>query len=155
MTDIRPILELLAHFHALCQDESYTDAYSRVVDSAVCVMRKETLSTYLSTEDYWASHKGVFVLHFGAYGCTHVLACGHLEDALEDAAGVLPPGHFVTPDMPDGYEDMSEEEQDSGYNAACEDLTYTESGFIPSWEWSYTEFESLGEAIQWMWESKR
>lgn len=111
-----------------------------------------------------AAHKGIFVLHFGAYGCTHVLAFGTLGDALEDAASVLPPGMFYEPDMEAAREDMygegslSEEQYNDRdcdevdalvHEYATTDLTYTQSGYLLSWEWTCTEFSSLQAALEW------
>lgn len=92
-----------------------------------------------------------WVLWFGAYADTYVMVWeDSLEDALETAADFLAnhgfSGHFV--DMTDAYQDAA---RDLGLDwpsddehvvckvvdAAEADLTYTESGFIPSWEWGY------------------
>jgi hypothetical protein len=56
----------------------------------------------VADDNVWAASKGIHVFHFGAVGTCHVLAFGHLEDALEDAAAVLPKGYFSEPD----YEDV-------------------------------------------------
>lgn len=95
---------------------------------------------------------------FRAYGDTEVLAWGSLEDALEDAAGVLPKGCFCDDQVSEAYQEACD-----GYNAvhwflalftgdrdldddardqwahdwATEDCTYTESGYLLSYEWGY------------------
>jgi hypothetical protein len=97
----------------------------------------------------------IHVFHFGAYGCTHVLAFGSLEDALEDAASVLKkvaPGCFTEPEYPDGVEyDPSGEDDEANrlIEEAEEDLTYTESGYIASWEWTATSFDTLADVAEW------
>lgn len=103
----------------------------------------------LGADTSWAD-KGVFMFQFGAYGTTHVLAYGSLDDALEEAAGVLrerAPGHFVDVELPDGYAAMDEDEQDAARNEAEADLTYTESGYLASWEWYLVEMHSAAELL--------
>lgn len=102
-------------------------------------------------------HKHAYVLWFGAYGWTrlHVYA-DSLEDALEECAGWLAdhaPG-LITRQGSDEYRDlMADECKERGLawpmpagcddfepyweaeDAALADHTYTESGWIPSWEW--------------------
>lgn len=100
--------------------------------------------------DTFEARRGVFMFQFGAYGTTHVLAYGSLEEALEEAAGVLrerAPGHFVDVELPDGYAAMSEDEQDAARNEAEADLTYTESGYLASWEWAIVEMRSAAELL--------
>lgn len=118
----------------------------------------------------WAADEGCFVFHFGAYGCTHVVAFGHLADALEDAAAVLPAGFFTEPDYADALADLVrdgelpadytlarfQEEWSEGnehvsavWDKAQEDLTYTESGWLCSWEWTVTEIHSPEELRTW------
>lgn len=58
-----------------------------------------------------------------------------LETAVEWAREGMP-GIFVEPEYPEGLE---YEDDPEAFQAAEEDLTYTESGWIPSWEWSITE----------------
>jgi len=90
--------------------------------------------------DLWRAHKGVWVLHFGAYGWTKVLTTGCLEGALEDAAGCLPPGMFTEPDYVDARAELGPDASDDDvYEHATQDLTYTDSGYLRSWEWSCSE----------------
>jgi hypothetical protein len=88
----------------------------------------------------WGSHGRVerYVLWFGAYGQQYVLCYSHsLEDALEQAAealygaGML--GYFAEPEMEDGSTHDCPDAAE-GFPCTC-DLTYTESGYIPGWEW--------------------
>jgi hypothetical protein len=95
----------------------------------------------------------LYGLQFGAYGWTKVLVwSGSLDDALEEAAGWLAdhaPGIFVD------QENLAELEKEARKEAreenpkadddeldeivmdtAYTDLTYTESGYIPSYEWT-------------------
>lgn len=100
--------------------------------------------------------RGVWAFQFGAYGCTHVIAYGILDDALEDAAETLKkvsPGSFVEPEYPEGVEyDPSGENEEA--NRAIEeaeaDLTYTESGYLASWEWAVVELRSLDKIVPYM-----
>lgn len=88
------------------------------------------------------------VLTFGAYHSTLVLAFGHVEDALEDAASWLAdnePGHFATDAVNETYNETYAErikagdDEETAIEAAREeseeDCTYTESGWLNSWEW--------------------
>jgi hypothetical protein len=73
-----------------------------------------------------------YVLWFGAYGWTrlHIYA-DSLDDALGGCAEWLAthaPGLIVKPGSPE-YQDMLRED------SAMADMTYTDSGWIPSWEW--------------------
>jgi hypothetical protein len=102
-----------------------------------------------------------FTFHFGAYGDTHVSVWSRsLEDALELAAEWLAkhePGHLMTEDeLQDLYREACEdagmvypqpastdEMESVAYYAAREqaeaDLTYTESGYLTSYEWTVDE----------------
>jgi len=89
--------------------------------------------------DLWWEHRGVWMLHFGAYG-TKVLTAGYLEGALEDAAGCLPPGMFTEPDYIDARASLGPDASDDDvHDHATQDLTYTESGYLRSWEWGASE----------------
>ena len=79
-----------------------------------------------------------WVLYFGAAGTTYVLVYArHLEDALEEAAQFLSDkgwaGYFEEPEMEDGSTHDCPDAKE-GYPCTC-DLTYTESGYLASWEW--------------------
>lgn len=91
----------------------------------------------------------LFVFRFGAYGETEVAVYqrpGCLDDALETAAEWLKdnaPGHFVEPEYPEGLR-TSGELTNAEFEACAEceeDLTYTESGWLASWEWTVDEIE--------------
>lgn len=108
----------------------------------------------MAGDRFWA-HKGAFVFHFGTYG-THVLAYGRLEDALEDAAAWLAknaPGHLTEPDYKQAMEELAEEFEDGNVDEervtqhAEADLTYTESGWLLSYEWRVTELHSPEELL--------
>ena len=105
--------------------------------------------------DVFFADKGMWVFHFGAYGGTHVLAFGSLEDALEEAAARLlkvAPGFFEEPDYDAAAQELfgcnmdevADEQVSDVMDRAEQDLTYTESGFLPSWEWTCDEFHSPG-----------
>ncbi len=96
--------------------------------------------------DYPSRPRGeqLYGLQFGAYGWTKVLVWSRsLEKALEEAAGWLAdhaPGIFVDQDelarLEKEYrEEHPDADDDDVSQGAYEDLTYTESGYIPSWEW--------------------
>ena len=98
-----------------------------------------------------------FVLWFGACAPTQVLVyADNLEDALEDAAQEIDDrgwkGLFTEPDYEDAFRDLQRDGKipagitmedirtcdkysELVLQAAEEDLTYTESGYIASWEW--------------------
>lgn len=110
---------------------------------------------------FWAD-KGAWVFQFGAYGTTHVLAYGHLEDALEDAAAWLKdnaPGHLTEPDYSDAALDLglstqldrlSDEESERVREAAETDLTHTESGWLLSYEWTCTELVEPSDLLDYV-----
>ena len=111
----------------------------------------------------WIRHYGAkrYVLSFGVVGTTHLMVWGHsLEDALETAAGWLAdnaPGHIMPAwgekhtalvrecceerGLPYPPPDGADLEGDGYYDAqedAESDLTYTESGYLTSYEWFVT-----------------
>ena len=98
----------------------------------------------------------LFRFTFGAYGSVQVYAFGRLEAALEDAAVYLAehaPGMFEKPDYVDAQCEAGHAfagcERDHGDCPDCErvqeraemDLTYTESGYLASWEWTCAEVD--------------
>lgn len=100
-------------------------------------------ATDLQTDSFFA-YKGMWVFRFGAYGDTSVFACGALDEALEDAAALLPASHFVELDLDSARDELTEggEENptdDEILERAETDLTHTESGYMPSWEWMCDE----------------
>lgn len=114
------------------------------------------------------SRNSCFTFHFGAYGDTHVSVwaqADHLEDALEIAAEWLAdhaPGHLmpmygeehmslihdvcaehgIMPDQIAALEENDPERFHALCDEASEDLTYTESGFLTSYEWSVDESDN-------------
>jgi hypothetical protein len=107
------------------------------------------------------------VFAFGAYGATYVAVPYEntrpgvsIEDALEEAASKLldvAPGMFTDLEMDATRDEMladgelteeqhadrdSDEVQDMVHERASVDMTYTESGYIASWEWTI-----VGEAM--------
>lgn len=102
-----------------------------------------------------------FVLWFGACAPTYILVYGHLEDCLELAAEWLAdnePGHITTNDeimelvrevltdrvLTEGdylaalegtHETLSPDDAYEIEEQATADLTYTESGYLASYEW--------------------
>ncbi len=113
---------------------------------------------YVNTDNLCSSENGVHVFHFGAYGDTHVLAFGTLEDALEDAAATLlkvAPGLFAEPDYAEAAEELglaldTADDEDEIREHAEVDLTYTEAGWLVSHEWTVTSFDSIEEARDWL-----
>ena len=99
-----------------------------------------------------------WLMQFGAYGTTFmVVSDSSLEGALELSAGWLAAnqaGVFVEPEYPlddQGNCTVVENNQVCGrsFSNMCThledaevDLTYTESGWTPSWEWQATEIET-------------
>lgn len=109
-------------------------------------------------ERSWTRNR--YVLWFGACGPTRLMVWANgLEDALEEAAEWLAenaPGLIMTHDSEElrslvreaceergiSYDDMpwrGDDDAQEAWNDACDaatvDHTYTESGWIPSWEW--------------------
>ncbi len=91
----------------------------------------------------------LWAFQFGAYGWTGLLVWqdAELDDALEEAAGWLAdhqPG-ILTNDqelatlIKEYKEENPEADDEAAYEGATTDLTYTESGHIPSWEWTVFE----------------
>lgn len=85
---------------------------------------------------FWADDaKKGWLFTFGAYGGTRVIVLSEpgtssLADAMETAAEVVAevaPGIFADP--PESEEDEV-------------DMTYTESGWIPSWEWGVNDIRA-------------
>lgn len=93
---------------------------------------------------------GAYLFTFGAYRCTRLLVWARsVEDGLEDAAAWLADhakGHLVHDDYltelhnearaelaEEGLEDDELEER--AHEQATVDLTYTESGYLTSYEW--------------------
>lgn len=97
------------------------------------------------------------VFHFGAYGDYHVAVWGeNIEDGLETAAQWIAenaPGLIYTHEqMGDIYIDAArdlelawpnddEDELEQIRERAEEDMTYTESGYIPSHEWGVSDID--------------
>ncbi len=86
----------------------------------------------------------LYGLQFGAYGWTKLLVWSrHRENALEEASGWLAehaPGIFVDQDSlreleKEYREENPEADDDEVMSEAYADLTYTEDGYIPSYEW--------------------
>ena len=110
----------------------------------------------------WSTHEGArFEFRFGAYGDTRVVVfgrSGHLEDALEEAASWLAanaPGHLM-PMWGDEHKklyleaseelfpgvaetDLDDDQRQQADDQATADLTYTESGYLTSYEWTVDE----------------
>lgn len=96
-----------------------------------------------------AAGKSLYGFGFGAYGDTRLLVWGttDLEAALEEAAEWLEkyaPGHLSTEDhvarlMDEVREEEPDLEDDEAYEKATADLTYTEAGYLTSYEWTVND----------------
>lgn len=98
---------------------------SRMTNKGRCITgNRKAVYLVNETDAEWAPTRYLF--QFGAYGSTWLLVWGtSIESALESAAEWLrehEPGHFVDVD--------SDEEPD---------VTYTESGWLLSYEWWVSE----------------
>lgn len=112
----------------------------------------------LANPESWDSYlrNSLFAFQFGAHGTTRVLIWeqrDHIDSALEEAGSWLEqhaPGHLS--DLSDEYkealeearselgEDADEEKlQERAQEIAETDMTYTEAGWITSWEWHVNE----------------
>lgn len=106
---------------------------------------------------------GLWVYQFGAYGTTWLAVWGaNIEDALEDAAQWLAdhaPGLITTEKefwedksllqdamnelgFSGAFEDLEDEDKWSIQDKMTVDMTYTESGYIASYEWYVNEIDS-------------
>ncbi len=119
------------------------------------VMQAPLVVVNPSERDY-TDHR--FVLSFGAVGTTHLLVWGHLDDALETAAEWLAehaPGHIMAHDSDElqelfneamgelypeseSIDDLDPEQVERCQEQATADLTYTEAGYLTSYEWFIT-----------------
>jgi hypothetical protein len=113
------------------------------------VDRKPVEVTIINPNDYdWA--RELFLFSFGAYGDDLMLVFANgVEKALEIAASDLlahSPGSFVDQEeMKQLYDEALEESssEEETQEKATVDLTYTESGYIPSWEWGVNDATPL------------
>lgn len=82
----------------------------------------------------WTKHD--YILWFGACGTTYLRVWSNcLDSALEKAAGWLAehaPGHLTQPEY---SEERNGEGEPVNADEAEADLTYTESGWLVSYEW--------------------
>jgi hypothetical protein len=121
-----------------------------------------------------APEVSLWAFQFGAYGTTNVYVwagAAHtaLEDALEEAAAVLAdeaPGHLTSEkDMTDLYkeaakdlgvpwpiEDWDDPDVEAVREQAEADMTYTESGWLTSYEWTVNELHAGDETYAEVWE---
>lgn len=109
--------------------------------------------------DTWHDMGGaLYLFSFGAYGGHDCYAWGErsLDDALEAAAewlGETAPGLFSEPDYADAARELGapedwadDEEWFSRVSELAErDHTYTEAGWLLSWEWSVREITDADE----------
>jgi hypothetical protein len=95
----------------------------------------------------------VFAFAFGAYGWTKLIvweASDHIDDALEvagewlaeHAPGILTSEEEIGVLVREAQEEDPSASEEDAFQTATQDMTYTESGWIPSWEWSMREFNS-------------
>jgi hypothetical protein len=95
----------------------------------------------------------IFAFAFGAYGWTRLIvweASDHIEDALEKAGewlaehapGILTSEEEIGKLIDEVKEEKPELDDEDAFQEATQDMTYTESGWIPSWEWTVSEFNS-------------
>ena len=112
--------------------------------------RVVVLNTRRAVEACTSRAVEAFLFSFGAYGSTMCLVhapADHVNDALEDAAEWLKeaaPGMFCDDQIYEAYREAlngrepgecSDEECDAAREYAEQDCTYTESGWLPSYEW--------------------
>lgn len=95
----------------------------------------------------------IFAFAFGGHGLTRLIvweASDHIEDALEKAAewlaehapGILTSEEEVGKLIAEAQEEKPDADEEEVFTIATQDMTYTESGWIPSWEWTVSEFNS-------------
>ena len=113
-------------------------------------IERENAKLFVANPNEHAFQDQLFYFQFGAYACTHVLVfADSFEDALEEAAEWLrahAPGVFherSAEDLADARKELAEErgvkpedlDDAEVEEFATQDLTYTESGYLASWEW--------------------
>ena len=102
---------------------------------------------YHVAQTFWAHEaENGWLFQFGAYGTTRVIVLAEpgtssLYDALETAAEVVAdvaPGVFHDEAVTEAYNEAIAEgmSPSEATEEAETDMTYTESGYIPSWEWT-------------------
>ena len=102
--------------------------------------------------DDGSTNQPSFIMSFGAYGSTLIVVMNaSAEGAIEAAAGWLAdnaPGELTQPEYELDEDGNCDECGQNPMNDQCEhisdaeaDLTYTESGWLISWEWSMSEVE--------------
>ena len=93
----------------------------------------------------------IFAFAFGAYGWTRLIvweASDHIDDALEKAGewlaehapGILTSEEEIGKLIEEAKEEDPSLDDEDAFSTATQDMTYTESGWIPSWEWTVSEF---------------
>jgi hypothetical protein len=110
----------------------------------------------------------LYLFSFGAYGSVNVFAwgCHSLDDALEAAAewcAKHAPGVFTDPDYDDAANDIEAPEDwrddpegwgEKVRERAETDMTYTESGWILSYEWHVYEVSDADDIAYVQWRSR-
>jgi hypothetical protein len=119
------------------------------------------MPTYYANPDETVFTGATYTFNFGAYGDTAVVVFArpdHIEDALETAAECLlehAPGLFSEPDYAgaarevgvaldqytNGLADLDDDTAERVREVAEVGHTYTESGWLLSWEWAVAESE--------------
>lgn len=97
----------------------------------------------------------LYAMHFGAYGTTCLLVWmdASIEDAAEVAAEWLAeyaPGHITTEEhvgklIEEAKEDEPGISDEDAYEKATADLTYTEAGWLTSYEWTIDDINKGDE----------
>lgn len=97
----------------------------------------------------------LYAMHFGAYGATCLLVWmdASIEDAAEVAAEWLvkhAPGHITTDEevtklMEEAREEDPELSDEEAHDKATADLTYTEAGYLTSYEWTIDDLPKSSE----------
>jgi hypothetical protein len=155
--EVRALLNAFGAQHDDHEDTSHMLAEVQAIEATHPYVKASERLHVNTSGDH---ERGIWIFHFGAYGCTHVLAFGCLEDALEDAAETLKkvaPRHFCDEAVNEAYNEAYEsaiaagkdedEAQQEGWDASAEDVTYTESGYLASHEWNVSELQDLSEVV--------
>lgn len=134
------------------------DKHGSETDEEFLVIEDEDSGRYpfilVNPTDYNTyTRNAIFAFAFGAYGDTRLIvweASGHLEDALEvagewlaeHAPGLLTSEEEIGKLVQEAQEEDPRASEEDAFETATQDMTYTESGWIPSWEWTVSEFSS-------------
>ncbi len=108
----------------------------------------------IANPDQWLWSSTLWRFDIGACGPTHIYVWeDSLEEALEIAAAYIRDrgwnGLFTEPELDDAREELGAQASDEAvFDAATQEMTYTESGYLLSYEWWGREISGSGREYQ-------